>query len=152
MTGRGTGIDDATLARKIEFIDAGIARLGERNAEPLERLAALGSADFAAAVGFMIGSARRGVPVLVDGVIAAAEAVIAEALVPGDVIRVSPGDRVPADVRLLDASNLQVEESALTGESLPAAKTTTPVAADAGVGDRASMLFSSTVVSAGTAV
>ncbi|HEY8340400.1 MAG TPA: HAD-IC family P-type ATPase, partial [Egibacteraceae bacterium] len=76
----------------------------------------------------------------------------AEALVPGDVIRVSPGDRVPADVRLLDASNLQVEESALTGESLPAAKTTTPVAADAGVGDRASMLFSSTVVSAGTAV
>src|SRR5690606_4972432 len=69
----------------------------------------------------------------------------AEALVPGDVIRVSPGDRVPADVRLLDASNLQVEESALTGESLPAAKTTTPVAADAGVGDRASMLFSSTV-------
>ncbi len=83
VTGRGTGIDDATLARKIELIDAGIARLGERNADPLERLAALGSADFAAADGFMIGSARRGVPVLVDGVIAAAEAVLAEALVPG---------------------------------------------------------------------
>ena len=74
----------------------------------------------------------------------------AEALVPGDVVRVSPGDQVPADVRLLDASNLQVEESALTGESVSAAKTTTAVAADAGVGDRSSMLFSSTVVSAGT--
>ena len=73
----------------------------------------------------------------------------AEELVPGDVIRVRAGDRVPADARLLDAANLQVEESALTGEALSTSKRVTPVEADAGIGDRSSMLFSSTIVTAG---
>jgi magnesium-transporting ATPase (P-type) len=68
----------------------------------------------------------------------------AENLVPGDLIRVRAGERVPADARLLEAANLQVEESALTGEAVSASKGVEPVAADAGVGDRASMLFSST--------
>ncbi|GIG35946.1 carbonate dehydratase [Cellulomonas pakistanensis] len=76
----------------------------------------------------------------------------AETLVPGDVVRVRSGDRVPADVRLLEATNLQVEEAALTGESVPSAKQVEAVGSDAGVGDRASMLFSSTIVSAGTGV
>ncbi|WP_309135109.1 HAD-IC family P-type ATPase [Cellulomonas sp.] len=79
-------------------------------------------------------------------------AVDAEALVPGDVVRVRSGDKVPADARLLDATGLQVDESALTGESVPAAKDVAPVGADAGVGDRSSMLFSGTIVAAGTAV
>jgi magnesium-transporting ATPase (P-type) len=73
----------------------------------------------------------------------------AEDLVPGDVIRVGPGDRVPADARLLGAVSLRVEEAALTGESLPAEKQVAAVAADAGIGDRSSMLFSGSIVAAG---
>ena len=70
-------------------------------------------------------------------------------LVPGDVIRLMPGDKVPADVRLLQAFQLRIDESALTGESVPSSKVTEAVAADAGVGDRTSMAFSGTIVSAG---
>jgi nicotinate-nucleotide--dimethylbenzimidazole phosphoribosyltransferase len=81
VTGRGTGLDDAALAAKVALLEQAVARVGEVG--PLERLAALGSADIAAAVGFMIGAARRGVPVLVDGVIAASEALMAEQLAPG---------------------------------------------------------------------
>ena len=74
----------------------------------------------------------------------------AETLVPGDIIRVRPGDRVPADARLIEATNLQVEESALTGESVASVKSASSVSPDANVGDRTSMLFSSTLVVAGT--
>src|SRR6478735_4208165 len=70
-------------------------------------------------------------------------------LVPGDVVRLMPGDKVPADLRLLQAHQLRIDEAALTGESVPSSKTTDPVAADAGVGDRGSMAFSGTIVSAG---
>ena len=70
-------------------------------------------------------------------------------LVPGDVVRLAPGDKVPADVRLIETHQLRIEEAALTGESVPSSKATSPVAEDAGVGDRASMAFSGTIVSAG---
>ncbi|MDN8548481.1 cation-transporting P-type ATPase [Microbacterium sp. NM3R9] len=70
-------------------------------------------------------------------------------LVPGDVVRLAPGDKVPADLRLTQASQLRIEEAALTGESVPASKSTAPVDAEAGVGDRSSMAFSGTIVSAG---
>ncbi|MEN5073382.1 HAD-IC family P-type ATPase [Isoptericola cucumis] len=73
----------------------------------------------------------------------------ADDVVPGDVVRVRSGDKVPADVRLLQATNLRVEESALTGESVAATKRVEAVGADAGVGDRTSMLFSGTLVAAG---
>ncbi|MDW5610542.1 HAD-IC family P-type ATPase [Mycolicibacterium sp. D5.8-2] len=76
----------------------------------------------------------------------------AEALVPGDVVRIGSGDRIPADLRLLEVNNLRVEESALTGESLPAAKSVTHVGSDAGLGDRTSMVYSGTIVAAGTGV
>ncbi len=79
-------------------------------------------------------------------------AVPADELVPGDLVRVTPGDRVPADLRLVEASNLRVEESALTGEAVPSAKSVDPVAAGTGVGDRSSMLFSSSIVAAGQGV
>lgn len=82
VTGRGTGIDDAALEHKTAVIDAALARVGGRLG-PIERLAAVGSADMAAAVGFMLGAARRGVPVLLDGVIAVAEAVVAASIDPG---------------------------------------------------------------------
>jgi magnesium-transporting ATPase (P-type) len=76
----------------------------------------------------------------------------AEDLVPGDIVRVSAGSKVPADLRLLEASNLRVEEAALTGEAVPSSKGTEPVSVGAGIGDRASMLFSSSLVSAGQGV
>ncbi|WP_263119612.1 HAD-IC family P-type ATPase [Cellulomonas sp. RIT-PI-Y] len=80
------------------------------------------------------------------------QVVDAETLVPGDVVRVRSGDRVPADVRLLSATNLQVDEAALTGESVPAAKDPRAVDPRAGIGDRSSMLFSGTLVATGTGV
>ncbi len=70
-------------------------------------------------------------------------------LVPGDVVRLMPGDKVPADLRLTQAFRLRIDEAALTGESVPSSKSTDPVATDAGVGDRGSMAFSGTIVSAG---
>jgi len=75
----------------------------------------------------------------------------AEALVPGDIVLLEAGDRIAADLRVLQARGLKVEEAILTGESIPADKTSAPVAADAALGDRASMLFSGTLVAAGTA-
>jgi Ca2+-transporting ATPase len=72
-------------------------------------------------------------------------------LVPGDVVLLASGDKVPADVRLLAARNFQVEEAALTGESLPSEKRVAPVEADAGLGDRTSMAFGGTHVTYGTA-
>ncbi|HDP26256.1 MAG TPA: cation-transporting P-type ATPase [Deltaproteobacteria bacterium] len=73
----------------------------------------------------------------------------AEDLVPGDIVRLRSGDRVPADLRLFDALNLTIEESALTGESVPTEKNTQATQADAGVGDRSGMAYSGTIVTAG---
>ena len=70
-------------------------------------------------------------------------------LVPGDVVLIEAGDRVPADLRLLSARSLLIDEAILTGESLPAAKATEPVAAGAPLGDRRPMAFSGTMVAAG---
>ena len=72
-----------------------------------------------------------------------------EALVPGDVVLLDAGDKVPADIRLLDANGLQVQEAILTGESVPVEKEVEAVAADAAVGDRFCMAFSGTLVVSG---
>ncbi|MBG6223967.1 magnesium-transporting ATPase (P-type) [Arthrobacter sp. CAN_A2] len=72
-------------------------------------------------------------------------------LVVGDIVRMEPGDKVPADARLLRASTLQVDESALTGESLPSDKGTEPVPAASSIGDRSNTVFSGTHVVAGDA-
>ncbi|RYZ39231.1 MAG: HAD family hydrolase [Myxococcaceae bacterium] len=74
----------------------------------------------------------------------------ASELVPGDVVRLASGDLVPADLRLLHSRNLQVEEAALTGESVPSSKHVTPVARDAELGDRTSLAFGGTLVTSGT--
>lgn len=75
--------------------------------------------------------------------------VLAETLVPGDIVLIESGDRVPADVRLIRVKNVQIQEAALTGESVPVAKQTEPAAAGATLGDRASMAFSGTLVTYG---
>ncbi len=71
-------------------------------------------------------------------------------LVPGDLVMLASGDRVPADGRLVAVKNLQVEEAALTGESVPVQKTLAPVAGDAALGDRTPMVFGGTLVTYGT--
>jgi magnesium-transporting ATPase (P-type) len=73
----------------------------------------------------------------------------AEELVPGDVVLLESGDRIPADLRLVDVKNLRTEEAALTGESVPIDKNTSSVAEKAVVGDREGMAFSGTLVSSG---
>ena len=70
----------------------------------------------------------------------------AEQLVPGDVVILESGDKVPADLRLVDAKNLRTEEAALTGKSVPAEKGTNVMPANATVGDRENMAFSGTMV------
>ena len=72
-------------------------------------------------------------------------------LVPGDIVLLTSGTRVPADLRLIRTISLEVDESLLTGESKPAAKSTDPVDEDALVGDRSSMAFMGSAVTSGRA-
>ncbi len=73
----------------------------------------------------------------------------AEELVPGDIVLLESGDRIPADLRLVDVKNLRTEEAALTGESVPVDKATGAVSEKATVGDRKGMAFSGTLVASG---
>jgi magnesium-transporting ATPase (P-type) len=70
-------------------------------------------------------------------------------LVPGDLVLLDAGDRVPADLRLIRTRGLLIEEAVLTGESVAAEKQEEPVASDAALGDRLCMAFSGTLVAAG---
>jgi magnesium-transporting ATPase (P-type) len=70
-------------------------------------------------------------------------------VVPGDIILLKAGDRVPADLRLLDSHSLRIDEALLTGESVPTEKTTAPVADLADLGDRFCLAFSGTLVTYG---
>ena len=74
----------------------------------------------------------------------------ARELVPGDLIILEAGDVVTADLRLCEVANLQVDESILTGESVPVVKSVHAVDADAPVGDRFGMLFKGTAITQGT--
>ena len=73
-----------------------------------------------------------------------------ETLVPGDIVQLDAGNRVPADVRLLEATDLGIDEAPLTGESLPADKQVAPVPLDAAVADRTNMAYLGTTVVSGT--
>ncbi|SHG88780.1 cation-translocating P-type ATPase [Marivita hallyeonensis] len=73
----------------------------------------------------------------------------AQDLVPGDIVLLEAGDLVPADARLIATTNLHCDESTLTGESVPVSKSTTPVAADAVLGDRTSMAHRGSSVTQG---
>jgi magnesium-transporting ATPase (P-type) len=73
----------------------------------------------------------------------------ADELVPGDVVWLESGDKVPADMRLVRCKNLRMTEAALTGESVPVDKSTEPVASQASMGDRRSMAYAGTLVATG---
>lgn len=81
----------------------------------------------------------------------ARQTVDAAQLVPGDIVLLEAGDRVPADLRLIEARGVKVEEAILTGESVPVDKDPAPVAHDASLGDQSSMAFSGTLLVSGTA-
>ncbi len=72
-----------------------------------------------------------------------------EQLVPGDIVLLEAGDKVPADLRLIKAHGLQIQEAILTGESVPVDKHTMPAAAEAALGDRSCLAFSGTLVTSG---
>jgi len=73
----------------------------------------------------------------------------ADGIVRGDIVLIEAGDRVTADLRLVRARNLKIDEAILTGESVPVEKATATVAAGAALGDRTAMAFSGTFVASG---
>lgn len=109
VTGRGTGIDDTALRAKSALIQTALDRAGNRVEDPIERLTALGSADLAAGVGFLVAAARAGVPVLLDGVVSLAEAAVAEDLAPGCVAWWAAGHRSTEPAQQLAVDKLGLE-------------------------------------------
>ncbi|MFD1824860.1 MULTISPECIES: nicotinate-nucleotide--dimethylbenzimidazole phosphoribosyltransferase [Mumia] len=109
VTGRGSGVDEATLAHKEQVVARALVRAGERVADPVDRLTALGSADLAAQVGFLAEAARQGVPVLLDGVISVACALVAEDYAPGSSAWFAAGHRSPEPAQALALSKLGLD-------------------------------------------
>ncbi len=130
----GHAVDSAVILGVV-LINAVIGFVQEGRAE-----------DALAAIRGMLSSTAR---VLRDG---ERRELAADLLVPGDVVLLAAGDRVPADLRLIEVRGLRIDESALTGESVPADKGAAPVAPDAVLGDRSSMAYSGTLVSYGQGI
>ncbi len=72
-------------------------------------------------------------------------------VVPGDIVLVEAGDRIPADARILSSTHLEIDEAALTGESTPASKSAASVEGEVGIGDRVGMAHMNTTVTRGQA-
>ncbi|WP_375430070.1 nicotinate-nucleotide--dimethylbenzimidazole phosphoribosyltransferase [uncultured Friedmanniella sp.] len=109
VVGRGTGVDDVRLAHKTEVVARALRRSRDRTADPVARLAALGSADLAAGVGFLVAAARAGVPVLLDGIVPVAELCVAEDLEPGVVAWCAAGHRSTEPAQRLALDKLGLE-------------------------------------------
>jgi len=109
VTGRGTGVDDAALARKQEIIDQALNRVGRRTEDPVSALAALGSADLAAATGYLIAAAHAGVPVLLDGLISVACALTADRIAPGSAAWFAAGHLSTEPAQSLALSKMGLE-------------------------------------------
>jgi nicotinate-nucleotide--dimethylbenzimidazole phosphoribosyltransferase len=108
VVGRGSGINDAALQHKTTIIDAALTRVGERTADPIQTLAALGSADLATSTGYLLTAARLGVPALLDGLMAVACALTADRIAPGAAAWYAAGNRStePAQSLALDKLGL----------------------------------------------
>ena len=78
--------------------------------------------------------------------------ILAEEIVPGDIVLLESGSKVPADIRLISVANLNIDESFLTGESVASEKTSSLFASDTAVGDRANMAFAGATVISGRGV
>ncbi|WP_097990931.1 cation-transporting P-type ATPase [Methyloterricola oryzae] len=133
VTGTLKGWVDASVIFGVVLLNAIIGFVQELNAlraiDALARGLSISSA-------VLRGGARQVIP--------------AEELVPGDIVFLQSGDKVPADLRLLRVRDLQVDESPLTGESVPVEKRSAPLEASTLLADRANMAYSSTLVTYGT--
>lgn len=78
------------------------------------------------------------------------ERIVAEELVPGDIVVLGAGDIIPADLRIIEASKLQADESALTGESVPVSKDSNPLDEETTLAERENMLFKGSFITRGT--
>ncbi|HVE99120.1 MAG TPA: nicotinate-nucleotide--dimethylbenzimidazole phosphoribosyltransferase [Mycobacteriales bacterium] len=109
VVGRGTGVDDFTWARKVAAVRDALRRSKHLLLEPVELLAELGGADVAAMTGFLVGAAARRTPVVLDGVVSGAAALVAARLSPGAVAYFAAGHRStePAHTRALSQLGLQ---------------------------------------------
>lgn len=109
VTGRGTGIDDPTWARKVDVVRRALARHDCDPADPLGVLAAVGGLEHAALAGFILGGAAQRVPVVLDGVIACAAALAARAFAPDVAGRLIAGhlSTEPGARRALEALGLR---------------------------------------------
>lgn len=82
VTGRGTGLDDQGLARKVAVVERAVRRHGQVNADPVQVLARLGGLEMAALVGVILGGARRKVPAVLDGFVSGVAALVAARIAP----------------------------------------------------------------------
>ena len=109
VVGRGTGVDEEGLARKTAVVAAALRRTRDRHDDPLACLAALGSADLAAATGFLVEAAVRGVPVLLDGLMSVACALLAERVASGAAAWYAAGHRSTEPAQSLALEKLGLE-------------------------------------------
>jgi nicotinate-nucleotide--dimethylbenzimidazole phosphoribosyltransferase len=109
VTGRGTGVDDEGFARKIEVIERALSVNRLDPADPIAVLAAVGGLEIAALVGLVLGAAARGIPVILDGFITGAAALVAARLRPALPPRLIAAHRSPEPGHrvVLDALGLQ---------------------------------------------
>ncbi len=128
------GAADAVVILGVVLINAGIGFFTERQSERT--------------INALLQGPALNAKVLRDGVV---RTIPAGELVPGDVIVIEPGTQIPADARLFTADQLSVDESALTGESLPVAKSPSATClADTALGDRIVMLYKGTLATGGS--
>ncbi|KAA1416798.1 nicotinate-nucleotide--dimethylbenzimidazole phosphoribosyltransferase [Nocardioides humilatus] len=109
VTGRGTGVDDATWDHKVQVVQQALDRAGDRTQDPVETLQALGSADLAATAGYLARAAERGVPVLLDGLMSVACALTADRLAPGAAAWFAAGHRSTEPAQSLALAKLGLE-------------------------------------------
>jgi nicotinate-nucleotide--dimethylbenzimidazole phosphoribosyltransferase len=150
VTGRGTGIDDETLARKVEVVERAIGRHRPDTTDPVGVLAAIGGLEIGALVGLILGAAAARVPVILDGFITSAAALLAVSLAPSLRERLIAGHRSvePGHAVVLERLGLRplLELDLRLGEGTGAALAMSLV--DAGVAVRDGMAtFSSAAIS-----
>jgi nicotinate-nucleotide--dimethylbenzimidazole phosphoribosyltransferase len=109
VVGRGTGISDEAMAHKTSVIDAALARAGDRTADPIQTLTALGSADLAATTGYLLAAAQEGVPVLLDGLMSVACALTADRIEPGAAAWFAAGHRSTEPAQSLALAKMGLE-------------------------------------------